>query len=91
MEHAINESMLEFALTCQHMIRRGWEFLEVDSGEPRFGIGASMRIRRNGEEKTLDHYSDMEYILRREIEEEDRKKWEKPHESIRSDLSCPTG
>jgi hypothetical protein len=73
------------------MIRRGWEFLEVDCGERRFGIGASMKIRRGAEEKTLDHYSDMEYILRREIEEEERKKWEKPNESVRSDLSSPAG
>lgn len=83
--------MMEFAMTCKYMMQRGWEFVDINYGERRLGVSTSLRIRRGAEEKTLYHYSDMEDLLRRECEEEERKKWEKPYESVRSDLSSPAG
>ena len=76
MYDAINEAFLEFALTCKYMMKRGWEFGEINYGDRRLGVGSSLKIRRGDEEHDVYSAEDMAKILEKECYEEDRKKWE---------------
>lgn len=76
MYDAINEAFLEFALTCKYLMQRGWEFGEINYGERRLGVGSSLKMRKGDQEVDVYSAEDMSEVLRKECEEEDRKKWE---------------
>ena len=65
MQDAINEAMFEFALTVQSLIKRGWEFKEIDYGERRLGIGPRITIKRGEVAETIHDPYDLERLLER--------------------------
>lgn len=67
MEDAINEAMFEFAFTCQHLIQRGWHFVDIKYGERRLGIGPSLTIKKDDVTKTIYHHDDLVAHLNDEI------------------------
>lgn len=65
MEDAINETMFEFALSVQSLVKKGWEFKEIDYGERRLGIGPRMTVQRGEVVETLYSYHDVGKLFER--------------------------
>jgi hypothetical protein len=65
MEDAINEAMFELALTVQSLIKKGWEFKEIDYGERRLGIGPRITVKRGEVAETIYSYYEVERLLER--------------------------
>ena len=65
MEDAINETMFEFARSVQSLIKKGWEFKEIDYGERRLGIEPRMTVVRGDVVETIYSYHDVERLFER--------------------------
>jgi hypothetical protein len=65
MEDAINETMFEFAKTVQSLVKKGWEFKEIDYGERRLGIGPRITVQRGDVVETIYSYHEVESFLER--------------------------
>jgi len=65
MEDAINETMFEFALSVQSLIKQGWEFKEIDYGERRLGIGPRITVKRGEVVETISSYHEVERLFER--------------------------
>jgi hypothetical protein len=48
MYDAIDEGMLEFAMTVQSFVKEGWEFKDISYGERRLGTRSSVVMEKDG-------------------------------------------
>ncbi len=68
MEHAIQQTMFEFAQTVQRLVQKGWVFGEINYGRQSWDIGPSISLIK-GDESVLCHsYQEIEQILTKEQE-----------------------
>jgi hypothetical protein len=65
MEDAINLAMFEFALSVQSLVKKGWEFKEIDYGERRLGIGPRITVQRGEVVETIYSYHEVERLFER--------------------------
>jgi hypothetical protein len=66
MEDAINLAMFEFALSVQSLVKKGWEFKEIDYGERRLGIGPRITVQRGEVVETIYSYHEVERLFERD-------------------------
>ena len=89
MYDVINETFLEFALTVQSAIKRGWELGEIEYGERRLGVSSRLTIRRGDQTENIWSPDDLASLIEKEVREEEDRKWKEKYESLRSNLSSP--
>lgn len=63
MYDAINESIFELTLTVQSLVKQGWEFVEVQYGERRLGIGPNLVLRRGDITKIIYDHGELANLL----------------------------
>ena len=68
MYDAINEEIFEVCMTCKHLIKQGWDFVEVKCGERRLGIGPSLIVKKGEEVVTIYCADDLNRLVRRDYE-----------------------
>ncbi len=66
MEDAINETMFEFALTVQTLVKQGWEFKEIYYGERRLGIGPRITVKRGEVAEAIYSYHELGNLIERD-------------------------
>lgn len=69
MQDQINEVMFEFAMTVSYAIKRGYEFVGIEYGERRLGIGPRLLLKKNGEDIVCYSPEDLESRINKEIEQ----------------------
>lgn len=61
----MNEVMFEFAMTIKNLINFGWQFVEIQYVEKKFGE-SKLIIQKNQQILKIDNYTELNHLLEKE-------------------------